>query len=67
MITLRPIKAIRAKCLDCCAGSAHEVSLCPIPNCSLYPYRHGKNPYLKPREYTQEQKEAMIRRLNTRR
>ena len=44
-----PIKAIRAKCLDCCCGSAKEVALCPIPDCSLYPYRFGKNPKLKGR------------------
>lgn len=44
---LTPIKAIRAKCLDCCCGSAKEVELCPIPDCSLYPYRFGKNPNIK--------------------
>ena len=44
---LTPIKAIRVKCLDCCCGSAKEVELCPIPNCSLYPYRFGKNPNIK--------------------
>ena len=46
---LTPIKAIRAKCLDCCCGSAKEVEPCPIPDCSLYPYRFGKNPKLKGR------------------
>lgn len=46
---LTPIKAIRARCLDCCCGSAKEVELCPIPDCSLYPYRFGKNPKLKGR------------------
>lgn len=44
---LTPIKAIRAKCLDCCCGSAKEVGLCPIPDCSLHPYRFGKNPNIK--------------------
>lgn len=44
---LRPLKAIRAKCLDCCCGSAHEVRLCPCEDCSLYPYRFGKNPNLQ--------------------
>jgi len=39
-----PIKAIRAKCLDCMGGSAKEVRLCNIPECSLFPYRFGKNP-----------------------
>ena len=46
---LTPIKAIRARCLDCCCGSAKEVELCHIPDCSLYPYRFGKNPKLKGR------------------
>lgn len=44
---LTPIKAIRAKCLDCCCGSAREVEFCPILDCSLYPYRFGKNPNIK--------------------
>ena len=47
MKTLTPIKAIRAKCLDCAAGSVIEVNECPFPDCSLYPYRHGKNPNRK--------------------
>jgi hypothetical protein len=41
---LTPIKAIRAKCLDCMGGSSKEVRLCNIPECSLFPYRLGKNP-----------------------
>ncbi len=41
---LTPIKAIRAKCLDCMGGSAKGVRLCNIPECSLFPYRLGKNP-----------------------
>jgi len=39
-----PIKAIRAKCLDCMGGSSKEVRLCNIPECSLFPYRLGRNP-----------------------
>ena len=38
------LKAIRAKCLDCCCGQAEEVRLCFLPNCSLYPYRFGRMP-----------------------
>lgn len=41
---LTPLKAIRAKCLDCCCGSSNEVRLCPCPDCYLYPYRFGHNP-----------------------
>jgi hypothetical protein len=39
-----PLKAIRLKCKDCCCGSPQEVKLCPVKDCSLYPYRLGKHP-----------------------
>lgn len=42
--TRTPLKAIRAKCLDCMSGSAHEVRLCPSSDCPLYAYRLGKRP-----------------------
>ena len=43
-------KAIRLKCLDCCAGQSAEVRKCPATNCSLWRYRMGKeeNDELKP-------------------
>ena len=44
MEVLTPIKAIRAKCLDCCCGMAKEVRLCLIKDCPLWPYRMGKRP-----------------------
>lgn len=44
MPKLTPVKAIRAKCLDCCCQQAQEVRLCPCKNCALYPYRMGKRP-----------------------
>jgi len=40
-----PIKAIRAKCLDCAAGSSNEVRLCTVAGCPLYPYREGRSPF----------------------
>lgn len=61
---LTPIKAIRAKCLDCCCGSANEVKQCPCKSCSLHPFRFGKNPYRKAREYTPEEREAIAARLS---
>ena len=39
-----PVRRIRLKCLDCCAGSATEVKLCPSKDCSLWPYRMGHRP-----------------------
>lgn len=44
MTRLTPLRAMRAKCLDCCCGSAKEVRLCPMPECPLYAYRLGKDP-----------------------
>lgn len=55
---LTPMKAIRAKCLECSAGNANEVKLCPITACPLFPYRFGKNPNVK-RERTAAQLEAL--------
>lgn len=63
---MTPIKAIRAKCLDCCCGQASEVALCVCEDCSLYPYRFGKNPNRKC-TMTEEQRLAAserLRRLN---
>lgn len=39
-----PMKAIRAKCLDCCCGNSNEVRQCTIEKCALYPYRFGHRP-----------------------
>ena len=61
-MTTSPIKAIREFCLECCGGSSHDVRLCTAPNCPLYAFRFGKNPYIK-REMTEEQKEAAKARL----
>lgn len=62
MKQLTPLKAIRAKCLDCMCDSSNEVKLCPITDCSLYPFRFGKNPYNK-RELSEEQKAELRERL----
>lgn len=40
-----PVKAIRAKCLDCSTYTISEIRNCVIKNCSLYPFRLGKNPF----------------------
>ena len=42
--TLTPVKAIRAKCLDCTNNQYTEIKECNITNCSLHPYRFGKRP-----------------------
>lgn len=57
-----PIKAIRAKCLDCCCDQKEEVKMCPATTCPLYPFRMGKNPFRK-REMSEEQRKAAAERL----
>lgn len=44
-IIISPIRAIRAKCVDCCGDSIYEVKNCLSIECPLYEYRFGKNPY----------------------
>ena len=44
---LTPLKAIRAKCLDCCCGQWYEVKMCTIDWCPLYEYRFGHDPNLQ--------------------
>ena len=44
MGSMTPMKAIRAKCIDCCCGEKKEIRLCPIERCPLWPYRMGKRP-----------------------
>lgn len=53
-----PVKAIREKCLDCCCGSSKEVSACALEDCSLHPFRYGKNPYRAKREISEAQRAA---------
>lgn len=58
-----PVKAIREKCLECSCGSYEEVKNCPVASCALHPFRFGKNPYRTKKELTEEQKEAIVTRL----
>jgi hypothetical protein len=39
-----PMRAIRAKCLDCSGGSKKEVELCQVKDCPLWCFRSGRNP-----------------------
>lgn len=44
---LTPLKAIRAKCIDCSGGSVYEPANCTVERCPLYIYREGHNPKRK--------------------
>lgn len=56
------LKTIREHCLDC-GGTAHEVELCPVTQCKLYPYRFGKAVNREKRVLTDEQREKLRQRM----
>ena len=67
-MNLTPVKAIRAKCLDCCCGSSQEVAQCTCDGihgtlCPLYKYRKGHNPNRGKRELSEEQRQINAERL----
>ena len=48
-LTLTPVKAIRAYCMECCDGQYSEIKRCPKDGeqsalCPLYRYRLGHRP-----------------------
>lgn len=40
-----PIRAIRAKCVDCSGGVPGEARKCVAIGCPLWPFRMGVNPF----------------------
>ena len=59
-----PVKAIRAKCLDCTRGQPKEIRLCRIEDCALYRFRAGTNPYRKRRTLSPKQQADARNRLH---
>ena len=55
---ITPVRAIRAKCLDCSNGVYAEATNCVVSQCPLYPYRKGKKP-------TAEELEGYVKSLAT--
>lgn len=41
---LRPLKAIREKCVQCSGDNNQEVRHCPVTSCPLHKFRHGTRP-----------------------
>src|SRR5262245_47745213 len=58
-----PLKALRARCLDCCCGQASEVRKCSAVACPSWPFRMGTNPFREKRTLSAEQKSALADRL----
>lgn len=42
---MSPLKAIRARCLDCVGHQVQEVRECPAVTCPSWPFRFGFNPW----------------------
>jgi hypothetical protein len=59
------LKVIRAKCLDCCAGSQSEVRKCIATGCPNWPYRMGANPFRAPSSISDEKKQEIAERLRS--
>lgn len=51
MSTTTPLKAIRAKCRDCCCGSVKAARWCPATECPLWPFRLGVRPATARKRY----------------
>jgi hypothetical protein len=51
---MSPMEAIRARCLDCCAGSSDEVHKCVAMACPSWPFRMSKNPWREVSEARRE-------------
>ena len=62
---MTPMQAICAKCLDCMCGQKREIKLCTCTDCPLYDFRLGKNPNIKKRELTEEQRAELRERAKT--
>jgi hypothetical protein len=52
--------AVRARCLDCCAGQPGEVRACMALSCPSWPWRMGSNPWRAP---VSEQRREAGRRI----
>ena len=60
-----PVKAIRAKCIDCCGAEDYinRIRDCEITKCAIHPFRMGKNPYREKKQVNEEQKEKFSERM----
>jgi hypothetical protein len=51
---MSPLKALRLRCIDCCADQPSEVRLCTAVACPSWPFRMGANPWSKERSEAQQ-------------
>jgi hypothetical protein len=62
---LSPMQTIRAKCLDCMAGSSDEVRKCVAVTCPNWLKRTGVDVQRAPRQLSDAQREALRERGRT--
>jgi hypothetical protein len=60
---LSAVQALRARCLDCCCGSAAEVRRCVSVNCPSWPFRMGTDPWRAKVELSAERREQLAASL----
>jgi hypothetical protein len=60
---MSPLRALRRHCVQCCGGSNKEVALCCSSDCSAWPFRLGRNPWVDARKLSDEQRQAAAVRL----
>jgi hypothetical protein len=66
----QPIKAIREMCIECMGsrgnqGYAKLIARCTSPDCPLYKFRNGENPYHKQNLSDQQRKTLSDRARNS--
>ncbi len=63
-LPMSPIKAIRARCLDCCAGQIQEVRYCTARKCPSWPFRMGTDFWREKKVLTEEQRAKLKDQLD---
>ena len=59
-----PLKALRARCLDCCCYQPSEVRKCTAVECPSWPFRMGTNPFRQKRVLSDGEKRALAVDVN---
>ena len=67
----QPVKAIREMCIECMGGRnsgqplSNLISESTVPDCSVYEFRFGKNPYHKQKLSKEQRKSLSDRAKNS--
>ena len=58
-----PLRAIRAKCLDCSCYQLNEIRLCEATGCALWPFRAGRHPWIVEAKKTRRSEGGLERQM----